>query len=120
MVDSGLLKVGLSRFEHMRNGVSNSQASGRVVLAATILGSSMAFLDGTVVNVALPALQNAFHATITNVQWVVESYALFVRRCSSWVARWETPSVAVESTLSALPFLQVPLRGAAWLAASIH
>jgi EmrB/QacA subfamily drug resistance transporter len=62
----------------MRNGVSNSQASGRVVLAATILGSSIAFLDGTVVNVALPALQNAFHASITNVQWVVESYALFV------------------------------------------
>jgi len=62
----------------MRNDGSNSQASGRVVLAATILGSSMAFIDGTVVNVALPALQNAFHASIADVQWVVESYALML------------------------------------------
>jgi EmrB/QacA subfamily drug resistance transporter len=62
----------------MRNGTSNSQASGRIVLAVTILGSSMAFIDGTVVNVALPALQNAFHASIADVQWVVESYALML------------------------------------------
>src|SRR5260370_25618877 len=38
----------------------------------------MAFIDGTVVNVALPALQSALHATIADVQWVVESYALFL------------------------------------------
>src|SRR5580658_7872350 len=62
----------------MRNDGSNSQASGRIVLAVTILGSSMAFIDGTVVNVALPALQNAFHASIVDVQWVVESYALML------------------------------------------
>jgi EmrB/QacA subfamily drug resistance transporter len=48
------------------------------VLAATILASSMAFIDGTVVNVALPALQSSFHATLTDVQWVVESYGLFL------------------------------------------
>jgi EmrB/QacA subfamily drug resistance transporter len=36
----------------------------------------MAFIDGTVVNVALPVLQQALHATTTEVQWVVESYAL--------------------------------------------
>lgn len=63
---------------YMRNDSSISYATGRFVLAATILGSSMAFLDGTVVNVALPALQNAFHASITDVQWVVESYALLL------------------------------------------
>jgi len=40
--------------------------------------SSMAFIDGTVVNVALPALQSALHATLSDVQWVVESYALFL------------------------------------------
>src|SRR5579872_5925910 len=51
---------------------------GRWILAATILGSSMAFIDGTVVNVALPALQSALHATLSDVQWVVESYALFL------------------------------------------
>lgn len=48
------------------------------ILAATILGSSMAFIDGTVVNVALPALQSDLHATVVDVQWVVESYGLFL------------------------------------------
>lgn len=48
------------------------------VLAATILGSSMAFIDGTVVNVALPALQSSLHATVADVQWIVESYGLFL------------------------------------------
>ena len=62
----------------MRNDSSNSQINGRIVLAVTILGSSMAFIDGTVVNVALPALQNAFHASIADVQWVVEAYALML------------------------------------------
>jgi EmrB/QacA subfamily drug resistance transporter len=38
----------------------------------------MAFIDGTVVNVALPALQASFHATVVDVQWVVESYGLFL------------------------------------------
>ena len=48
------------------------------VLAATILGSSMAFIDSTVVNVALPALQSDLHATVVDVQWVIESYGLFL------------------------------------------
>ncbi len=52
--------------------------NGPWILAATILSSSMAFIDGTVVNVALPALQSALHATLADVQWVVESYALFL------------------------------------------
>ena len=51
---------------------------GGWILAATILGSSMAFIDSTVVNVALPALQSALGATLAEVQWVVESYALFL------------------------------------------
>jgi MFS family permease len=38
----------------------------------------MTFIDGTVVNVALPALQAGLHATITDVQWVVEAYTLFL------------------------------------------
>ncbi|MBD2154406.1 MFS transporter [Leptolyngbya sp. FACHB-16] len=44
----------------------------------TPLGSSMAFIDSTVVNVALPTLQTQLNATVSDVQWVVESYALFV------------------------------------------
>ena len=51
---------------------------GPWLLIATILASSMAFIDGTVVNVALPALQTALHASATDIQWVVESYALLL------------------------------------------
>src|SRR5712671_4890751 len=50
----------------------------RWILATTILGSSMAFIDGTVVNVALPALQTSFQASVVDVQWVIESYGLFL------------------------------------------
>lgn len=55
-----------------------SKSAGRWILAATILGSSMAFIDGTVVNVALPALQQGLGATVADVQWVVEAYSLFL------------------------------------------
>jgi EmrB/QacA subfamily drug resistance transporter len=51
---------------------------GPWILIATILASSMAFIDGTVVNVALPALQSALHASVSQIQWVVESYALLL------------------------------------------
>lgn len=51
---------------------------GPWILAATILASSMVFIDGTVVNVALPALQQDLSATAIGVQWVVESYSLFL------------------------------------------
>src|SRR6266705_2833437 len=53
-------------------------SSRRWTLAATIIGSSMSFIDATVVNVALPALQADLQATITEVQWVIEAYALFL------------------------------------------
>lgn len=45
---------------------------------ATILGSTMVFIDSTVVNVAVPALQATFHASVVDVQWVVESYGIFL------------------------------------------
>lgn len=54
------------------------QASRRGVLGATILGSSMVFIDGTLVNVILPKLQETFHATGAQIQWVVEAYTLFL------------------------------------------
>jgi EmrB/QacA subfamily drug resistance transporter len=60
-------------------GAAPCQAEARAwILAATILGSSLAFIDSTVVNVALPAIQASFHATVVDVQWVVESYGLFL------------------------------------------
>ena len=48
------------------------------MLAATILGSSITFIDGTVVNVALPVLQRELGTDIVGAQWVVESYALLL------------------------------------------
>jgi EmrB/QacA subfamily drug resistance transporter len=55
-----------------------SPQAGPWVLAATILGSSLAFIDGTVVNVALPALQANLNATVVDVQWVVEAYSILL------------------------------------------
>jgi EmrB/QacA subfamily drug resistance transporter len=55
-----------------------SPAHRRWVLAAAVLGSSMAFLDGSTVNVALPALQASLGATVVDVQWVVNAYTLFL------------------------------------------
>src|SRR5436309_217871 len=55
-----------------------AKSSAPWILAATILGSSMAFIDGTVVNVALPALQWSLKATVVDVQWVVEAYSLLL------------------------------------------
>jgi len=64
----------------IRAGIADPScaARGRWVLAATILGSSMAFIDGTVVNVAIPAIQSNLNATGAQAQWVVESYALLL------------------------------------------
>jgi EmrB/QacA subfamily drug resistance transporter len=48
------------------------------VLAATILGSSLAFISGSVVNVALPAIQTSLGVSTAAMQWVVNSYLLFL------------------------------------------
>src|SRR5438477_450950 len=55
-----------------------SKFAGRCVLVATTLASSMAFIDSTVVNVALPALQTNLNASIVDVQWVIEAYSLLL------------------------------------------
>lgn len=52
--------------------------TGIWVLAVTILGSGMASIDGTAVNVALPTMQRGLHATAADVQWVIEAYSLFL------------------------------------------
>ena len=48
------------------------------VLFAAILGSSMAFIDGTAVNVSLPVIQRDLHTTTGQTQWVIEGYSLFL------------------------------------------
>src|SRR3954468_19280633 len=49
---------------------------GRLVLAATILASSLGFVDGSVVNVGLPAIGRDLHASAADLQWVVNAYLL--------------------------------------------
>jgi EmrB/QacA subfamily drug resistance transporter len=53
-----------------------SEARGRWVLLAMVLGSSMAFLDSTVVNVALPAIGRSLSAGLGGLQWTVSGYTL--------------------------------------------
>jgi EmrB/QacA subfamily drug resistance transporter len=57
---------------------SSMASARRWTLTATIIGSSLTFIDATAINVALPALQTHLHATMTDVQWVIEAYALFL------------------------------------------
>jgi EmrB/QacA subfamily drug resistance transporter len=57
---------------------TDSRSSGRWVLAASVLGSGMAFIDGSVVTVSLPVIQRQLGATVSTAQWIVESYALFL------------------------------------------
>src|SRR5262245_36169175 len=60
------------------SAVADDVATGRWVLAAAVLGSSLTFIDGTVVNVALPVLRRELGASSVQAQWVVESYMLFL------------------------------------------
>ncbi len=55
-----------------------SRTHKRLTLAATILGSSMAFIDGSVVNVALPAIQQALQADAASTRWIVNAYLLLL------------------------------------------
>ena len=57
---------------------SCARKAGPWVMAATILGSSMAFIDETAVTVALPAVQSSLGATAVGAQWVVEAYTLLL------------------------------------------
>src|ERR671913_2079705 len=52
--------------------------SGPWVLAATIVASGMGFMDGTIVNVALPVIQDELNATAVDALWIVETYALML------------------------------------------
>ena len=56
--------------------VRYGRADGRWVLVATVLGSGMAFLDATVVNIALPHIGTDFHAGAASLQWIVNGYTL--------------------------------------------
>lgn len=57
-------------------GIAYRSARGRWVLAASVLGSGMAFLDGSVVNVALPHIGSELDAGFAGLQWTVNGYML--------------------------------------------
>ncbi|MGH3759145.1 MFS transporter [Actinophytocola sp.] len=59
-----------------RGEVRWGSPAARGVLAATILGSGMAFLDGTVVNIALPRIGQEFSASVSGLQWILDGYLL--------------------------------------------
>src|SRR5713226_161987 len=65
---------------HERTAIAKSSGVGiteqRWILTATILGTSMAFIDGSVINIALPVLQKSLSATVTDSQWIVDAYLL--------------------------------------------
>src|SRR6267142_2528501 len=58
--------------------VALSQQRKRLTLVATVLGSSMALIDGSVVNIALPTIQQALHADAASTQWIVNAYLLLL------------------------------------------
>ena len=56
--------------------VSLHSATGRWILAGSVLGSGAVFLEGSVVNVALPAIARDFHLGVDGLQWVINGYLL--------------------------------------------
>lgn len=58
--------------------ITTKTLAGKLILAATILASGMAFLDGSVVNIAIPTIQTQLNATITGIQWIVNGYTLML------------------------------------------
>ena len=68
--DEGVMRAG--------RAAGCAESSRPWVLAATILGSALGFIDSTVVNVALPAIQADLAASIEGAQWVVNGYMLML------------------------------------------
>lgn len=60
----------------MSSGIPASSAAGRWLIVAAVLGSGVAFLDGTVVNVALPAIARDLETDLRGQQWVLDGYLL--------------------------------------------
>ncbi len=60
----------------MSDGVRYDSGTGRALLAAAVLGSGMAMLDGTVVNVALHRIGTDLDASLEQLQWITNGYLL--------------------------------------------
>ncbi|RMB77599.1 DHA2 family efflux MFS transporter permease subunit [Rhodococcus sp. SBT000017] len=57
-------------------GIALSSPRGRWIVAATVLGSALAMLDATVVNIALPAIGRDLGSGVTGLQWTLSGYTL--------------------------------------------
>ena len=57
-----------------------SDPRGRVVVLTTVLGSGVAVLDSTILNVALPTIGRDLGADLAGLQWVLSGYALTLER----------------------------------------
>jgi EmrB/QacA subfamily drug resistance transporter len=77
---TGSTSVGQVEADHrgIREPESAATSHRLMVLVVTILASSMAWIDGTAVNVALPRMQLSLHSTAADMQWVIEAYSLFL------------------------------------------
>src|ERR1700760_3744969 len=62
----------------MNSTVSLTRAKGRWVMASAILASSMGFIDGTALNVVLPALQKSLNASGTEIFWILNAFLLML------------------------------------------
>lgn len=58
--------------------VSLSSAAGKWIMVSTIMASAMAFIDGTALNVVLPAIQKSMHASGTDLFWLLNAYLLML------------------------------------------
>jgi len=58
--------------------VALKSSAGKWIMVSTILASAMAFIDGTALNVVLPALQKNLNATGTDLFWMLNAYLLML------------------------------------------
>src|ERR1700730_9380707 len=78
------------------------------VLAATILGSSMAFIDGSVVTVALPAIQADLNTSVAGAQWVTNTYTHNPRALILATAPTNKPTTPQPATTPTVPNTTTP------------
>jgi len=82
-------------------GVRLGTATGRWVLAACVLGSGLAGIDATVVNIALPDIASSLHVGFSSLQWTVTAYTITLASLILLAARWATGSGGGGSSSSA-------------------
>ena len=81
MINPRTLPCDEAAIRSTRSAQSCARGAKPWVLAAAILGSAMAFIDATAVNVALPAMETSLAASVAAMQWVINSYTLFLAAC---------------------------------------